>query len=349
MTRTKLLLYGVLVLALGVAAPCRADLFAALSAGTEILRIDSTTGDVTRTYPIPPFFPVTGSPTMGLAFDGRILYLNRNAGTFNLLFQLDVVDEIWFPPVVMDTFFNPSGLPQPVSGLGFVPGDFGIGSLIAVSRNPTDAPPSYIFKYDIFFPGFPDPIINVNIPVGNCHPTWMRKGQTSIRPRAICGSRPTSSGGLRAYRDSCVPISPAPCCKRSRLWWTRRQWFVALALMAARCSSPGGTCLRKRITSMRSIARLVRFFDRLPCQVRDCRALTGGNVIPEPGVQCSRHWQWWAWSRDGVLAAGDSTRRPAAAPRRMQLPRATACLAVRSRNPARRRRTAESRRRSPVV
>ena len=55
----------------------------------------------------------------------------------------------------MDTFFNPSGQPQPESGLGFVPGDFGIGSLIAVSRNPIDAPPSYIFKYDSFFPAFP--------------------------------------------------------------------------------------------------------------------------------------------------------------------------------------------------
>ena len=79
---------------LDTASLCRADLFAVLSAGTEIQRIDSTTGDVTRTYPIPPFFPATGSPTMGLAFDGRILYMNRTAGTFNLLLQLDVVDEI---------------------------------------------------------------------------------------------------------------------------------------------------------------------------------------------------------------------------------------------------------------
>ena len=64
MARTNLFLYGVLVLALDAAAPCRADLFAALSAGTEILRIDSTTGDVTRTYPIPPF------SRDGIAHDG---------------------------------------------------------------------------------------------------------------------------------------------------------------------------------------------------------------------------------------------------------------------------------------
>ena len=165
MTRIKLCAFAAGVLALFAIAPCRADLFATVASQNQILRIDSTTGDVTRTYDLPPFLPMNNAPMAGLAFDGQTLYLSRRGAgnAFDELWRFDVVNEFWLPPTILDTFANPSGVPQFVGGLGYRVDEFG-GSLVAVTRNPADAPPSYIFQY-LAPPAFPfDPPIPVGPP-----------------------------------------------------------------------------------------------------------------------------------------------------------------------------------------
>jgi hypothetical protein len=90
MTSTKFRAIAVLWV-LSSAAPCHADLFAVSSPVREVLRIDSTTGAVTRTYPFPDFF--TGASPASMAFDGRIVYLTRPTGfELNEMLRLDVVD-----------------------------------------------------------------------------------------------------------------------------------------------------------------------------------------------------------------------------------------------------------------
>ena len=260
---------------------------------------------------------------------------------FNLLLQLDVVDEIWFPPVVMDTFFNPSGQPQPVSGLGFVPGDFGIGSLIAVSRNPIDAPPSYIFKYDIFFPGFPDPIVNVNIPVG----------ELPLNMDAQGADVDSATGDLWIAADELGGPSRIPRLLRTDLTGAVLQTLTPLVDTPTLVRGLGfdggamfiaGRHLPTQTNNVYEIDRttgaILRSF-ALPGP-GTVGALTGGNVIPEPGAAVLA-----ALAIVGMVARRHpsrprSRRRPAAAPHRIQLPRAKACLPVRSKNPARRRRTA---------
>src|SRR5438309_2282394 len=118
------------------AAPCCADLFAVVSPSNNILRIDSATGTVTQTYTNPFLGAGQGPVTSGLTFDGRTLYMSRHTPSFDNLYRYDVVDDFWYPPTMLDTFSNPSGQPQALSGLGIVPDGFGGGNLIAVSRNP---------------------------------------------------------------------------------------------------------------------------------------------------------------------------------------------------------------------
>ena len=222
---------------------------------------------------------------MGLAFDGRILYLNRNAGAFNLLFQLDVVDEIWYPPVVMDTFFNPSGLPQPVSGLGFVPGDYGFGSLIAVSRNPIDAPPSYIFKYDIYYPGFPDPIVNVNVPVGELPPNMDAQGADVDSATGDLWIAADELGGpsriprlLRTDLTGAVLQTLTPLVDPPTI--VRGLGFDGDAMFIAGRHLPTQTNNVYEID--RTTGAILRSF-ALPGP-GTVGALTGGSVIPEPGA-----------------------------------------------------------------
>ena len=165
MIRTTLCAFAAGVLALTSVAPCQADLFATVASRNQVLRIDSTTGAVTRTYDLPAFLPMNNAPMNGLAFDGQMLYLTRRGGTneFDELWRFDVINEFWSPPAILSTFPNPSGVFQPVSGLGYRADEFG-GSLIAVTRNPADSPPSYIFQY-LAPPIFPfDPPILLGAP-----------------------------------------------------------------------------------------------------------------------------------------------------------------------------------------
>jgi hypothetical protein len=167
-----------MALALVIAAPSFADLFAILAPDNQILRIDSATGNITQTYLIPDFAPVSSSPTAGLAFDGEVLYMTRRIGTFEQLFRYDVTYDFWFPPAFLPTLPNPTGEPQPVSGLGFIPDGFGsgAGTLVATTRNPVGTPPSYIFEYQVF-PGFIDTVFPAGEnPVGALPPAMDAQG-----------------------------------------------------------------------------------------------------------------------------------------------------------------------------
>jgi hypothetical protein len=172
---TLLSTFAALAVDLFVTRPCPADLFAYLAPQDQILRIDSASGNVTQTYDIPDFLPA-GSTTSGMTFDGRVLYLTRHLGSSDFLLQYDVTLDVWNPgPIFLPTFFNPSGQQQPISGLGIVPDEFGVGHLIAVTRNPADAPPSYIFQYQVI-PGLPDVILDGINPAGELPPTMDAQG-----------------------------------------------------------------------------------------------------------------------------------------------------------------------------
>jgi hypothetical protein len=156
-----------LAVGLFVAAPCFADLFAVLTPQTQIVRIDSATGSVTQTYPIPDFFPASNSTTSGLAFDGEVLYLSQRLGNFDWLLRYDVSYDFWYPPSsFLPTLPNPTGEDQPISGLGIISNGFGGGDLIAVTRKPSTNFPSNIYQYQVFGPG-PDMVFpDGNNPVG---------------------------------------------------------------------------------------------------------------------------------------------------------------------------------------
>jgi hypothetical protein len=163
-------------LVMALAAPCRADLFAVSTGGNEVLRIDTASGNVTRTYPFPDFLPLGNPPNAGLAFDGRILYLTRGAGGFSEMLYLDVVNHEWFPPSLFVDTFSPSG-PQSLTGLGYRPDEFG-GSLVGVSRSIpiVGGPPSNIFQY-MAFPFFdPFSLMNTNFPPGELPPNLVAQG-----------------------------------------------------------------------------------------------------------------------------------------------------------------------------
>src|SRR5262249_45339382 len=130
---------------------------------------DSGSGSVTQTYDIPDFFS-TGSVTSGMTFDGHVLYLTRHVGSVDFLLQYDVTFDLWYPPsTALLTLPTPTGQQQPISGLGIIPDEFGGGNLVAVTRNPADAPPSYIFQYQVI-PGLPDVFPNGSDP-GELPPT----------------------------------------------------------------------------------------------------------------------------------------------------------------------------------
>ncbi len=176
MIRTTLLsTVAALAVGLFVATPCPADLFACFAPHDQILRMDSASGNVTQTYDIPDFFP-QGSSTSGMTFDGRVLYVSRHLGSSDFLLQYDVSFDFWHPgPAFLPTLPNPSGQQQPISGLGIIPDEFGGGHLIAVTRNPADAPPSYIFQYQVI-PGLPDLILDGINPAGELPPTMDAQG-----------------------------------------------------------------------------------------------------------------------------------------------------------------------------
>jgi hypothetical protein len=173
---TLRLTIAALAIGLFAAAPCYADLFAYFAPQDQILRIDSASGSVTQTYDIPDFLP-SGSSTSGLAFDGQVLYLTRHLGSNDFLLRYDVTYDIWYPgPAFLPTLPNPSGVQQPISGLGIVPDGFGGGNLIAVTRNPADAPPSYIFQYEVLPFQFDLVLPDGNNPVGSLPPTMDAQG-----------------------------------------------------------------------------------------------------------------------------------------------------------------------------
>jgi hypothetical protein len=151
-------------------------IFAYFAQQDQILRIDSASGNVIQTYDIPDFSP-PGSSNSGMAFDGQVLYLTRHLGSYDFLLRYDVTLDFWYPaPDFLPTLPDSSGGQQPISGLGIVPDGFGGGNLIAVTRNPADAPPSYIFQYQVI-PGFFAPVFPDGInPVGSLPPTMDAQG-----------------------------------------------------------------------------------------------------------------------------------------------------------------------------
>ncbi len=111
-----------------------------------------------------------------MTFDGRVLYVSRHLGSSDFLLQYDVSFDFWHPgPAFLPTLPNPSGQQQPISGLGIIPDEFGGGHLIAVTRNPADAPPSYIFQYQVI-PGLPDLTLDGINPAGELPPTMDAQG-----------------------------------------------------------------------------------------------------------------------------------------------------------------------------
>jgi hypothetical protein len=139
---------AVLILFL-VSAPSRADLFAHIVQSGEILRIDSTTGNVTRRYDIPEWLFPAPLSNSGMAFDGKHLYMSS---VQNQVWTLDVTENIWFLPSFLETSL-PEPLPHQIPGLAFLPNEFG-GNLVAVARG-SGGGDAYLRQYmgaPFFFP-----------------------------------------------------------------------------------------------------------------------------------------------------------------------------------------------------
>jgi hypothetical protein len=265
------------------AEPCRADLFAVMSTGDEILRIDSATGAVTRTYPFPDFFPPFSGPSFGLAFDGRLLYVARGNGPISQIFTLDVVDHVWFPPAMADTFTE-SGIPQPLLGLGYHRDEFGLGMLIGVSRHMNGGENSHISQY--MAPPFFDPfLINMNFPPGEL-PSNLAAHGADIDPATgdlwiaadevmgatVLGRRFIRSDLSGTVLQTLTPPTFSPPVMIRGLGFDAGAMFV------------GG---RQFVTNTnfvyeidRSTGAIVRSFD-IP-GTGSLNGLAGGDVIPEP-------------------------------------------------------------------
>jgi hypothetical protein len=265
-------------------APCRADLFAVLSTSPEILRIDSATGNVTHTYPFPDWLPFNPTQTVGLAFDGRVVYMNRRAFGFEELWSLDVVNNFWHAPLFIDSFVPPSGQ-RPLSGLGFLPDGYGSGNLIGVSRNPPDDPPSHIFQYP--WPiGFPGPnLINLNFPPGELPPNMAAHG-ADIDPTTgdlwiavdeHVGNLIVGRHLLRTDLSGTVLETLTPMLDPVTL--IRGVGFDAGGMFIAGRSLPTQTNVVYEID--RVTGAVLRSF-ALPGS-GTLGALTGGEVLPEPG------------------------------------------------------------------
>lgn len=279
----SLCLMAFAMVALLGATPCSADLFAVLSSSREVLRIDSATGDVTRKYPFPEWLAVPPSSTVGLAFDGRVLYLNaRPDGGTEYLWQLDVVDNFWYPEEFLDTFSDVSEELVPLTGLGYLPGDPGTGILIGVSRNFGDDPPSHIFQYEII--GGAPGVFPISFPPGQL-PAGMAADGADIDP---------ATGDLWIGVADLGEGNPTPRLLRTDLAGTvletltpdlgpatiiRGVGFDADAMFIGVRNLPDVTNEIYEID--RSTGEVLRSFV-LPGD-GTIGALTGGAVIPEPG------------------------------------------------------------------
>ncbi|MEX2309516.1 MAG: hypothetical protein WD738_18085 [Pirellulales bacterium] len=271
--------------AMCVAAPSRADLFAVLSTIPGILRIDSATGNVTNTYAFPDYLPPPApSTTVGLAFDGRIVYMSRRNGGINELWRLDVRNNFWYPPAFLDTF-TPTGPPVPLTGLGYLRGGFGDGTLIGVSQNPPDDPPSSIFQYFVF-PGFPDPVlVNINFPPGELPPNMAAQGADVdpatgdlwIAAEEVVGQSRTPRL-LRTSLSGAVLQTLTPALDPPTL--VRGVGFDAGAMFIAGRHLP--TVSNNIYEIDRSTGAILRSFPLPGSGI--VGALTGGSVIPEPGA-----------------------------------------------------------------
>jgi hypothetical protein len=110
---------------------CRADLFTVDSPSGDILRIDSTTLAVTKTY-ANLSGPVGAALFTGLAFDGRVLTCTRNVNlSAQEVVQFDLLTEQWLPPIEVHNVLPP----EVISGLGALRPEIG-GGLLAITTTP---------------------------------------------------------------------------------------------------------------------------------------------------------------------------------------------------------------------
>lgn len=165
MSGTRVGLHFLLVAAaLSPAALCRADLFAAIPAEGQILRINSASGAIVDAYEIPIWLPPVSPSAMGMAFDGRWLSINVGSAGLQELWQFDVVDEYWLPGGFIDTTAVPAGPPRSIAGFGYLPNGIGGANLIGVTLRNAAVAPSYIFQFGPL-PGFPNSVLPVGPPV----------------------------------------------------------------------------------------------------------------------------------------------------------------------------------------
>jgi hypothetical protein len=129
---------------------CRADLFAVMTSGSELLRLDSASGAVIDTYPYDPLMFPPMSINSGLAFDGRRVYMNRRrAPDREEVWALELASRTWYPLGYLDTLLvDPTGVAR-FSGLAYVPDSFGQEGLAAVSVRSFDIP-SHLAIYPAF-------------------------------------------------------------------------------------------------------------------------------------------------------------------------------------------------------
>jgi hypothetical protein len=146
------------------AAPCRADLFAAIPQDNEVLRIDTVTGNIIDTIEIPDWIVMSQPTTTGLAYDSRqFLTLNIRRGDFDELWHYDVqADSGWMPGGPLFSFDHPADNTPSITGMGIRSDEFGYNQLVAVSRRDPSYP-SMIMKYQM--PPFPWPFDPV-VPIG---------------------------------------------------------------------------------------------------------------------------------------------------------------------------------------
>jgi hypothetical protein len=284
-----------ILLIVATAKLCSADLFLATMSSRDVLRIDSTTGAITRTYTFPDFVPI-GASIRSMAFDGRLLYMTRpSGGITNQLLRLDVVNNIWLPPQLLDTVTLSETPFAILTGLGVRQGEFGFNTLIGVSLNNPATPPSHLFRYDLFPPDFPDPFFlypNTNFPPpplppgmhvqgGDVDPEtgdfWVVADQTNGQGMVI--GRPImrvdDNGNIL---ETITPDFGIPVAVRG-LGFDRGSLFVA-----GRELLPPDMSSNKILEIDRSTGAVLNSF-QLPGMgigLPPVGGLTGGEVIPEP-------------------------------------------------------------------
>jgi hypothetical protein len=279
---------GALVCVLCVTSFSRADLFAKVGNSRDVLRIDSATGNVTRTYSIPEWIPLGNSPgILGMAFDGRTLYMTRpTGGPPNELLRLDVVNNIWFPPTLLIDTFPPEANTL-LTGLGFHRDEFGFGHLYAVSQNFIPPPHSSVFDYiDVL--GFPfDPFTLNSFPPGDL-PAGYRAGGADVDPETgdlWVTTIQTNPQGMviatpviRVNLDGSILETVEPDFDSPVQ--VRGLGFDAGAMFVAAREIPTNANTVFEID--RTTGNILRTFD-LPGDGA-VGALTGGDVIPEPST-----------------------------------------------------------------